>query len=376
MKIINSLKNRNIKKYLVLSAISVLIIYLILFIVINLVFSNESTNILKKYNINDISESFAINELNKQYMNLYLVILLFLLILFILITIYFLKALNKNEDEVKQMRRYLEEISNKNYSFDINNISESEYSNLKEDIYKIVVNLKEKSDMLENDREVLSNYLADISHQLRTPLMAISASTDAIIENEQNLDASTRKFIYNISNQLNQLNWLVDSLLKMAKLDTKSVQFIKKDVDVYTLIKRIENNMSIFLEQKNIELKLDIDEKIYMYVDERWMMEALENILKNSIEYSRENSVIYINCIKNPLYTLLTIKDHGIGISKKDLPRIFDKFYKGKNSSKNSFGIGLCLSKSIIQNHNGEISVESKLNEGTKFLVKIYNEKS
>lgn len=376
MKIINSLKNRNIKKYLVLSAISVLIIYLILFIVINLVFSNESTNILKKYNINDISESFAINELNKQYMNLYLVILLFLLILFILITIYFLKALNKNEDEVKQMRRYLEEISNKNYSFDINNISESEYSNLKEDIYKIVVNLKEKSDMLENDREVLSNYLADISHQLRTPLMAISASTDAIIENEQNLDASTRKFIYNISNQLNQLNWLVDSLLKMAKLDTKSVQFIKKDVNVYTLIKRIENNMSIFLEQKNIELKLDIDEKIYMYVDERWMMEALENILKNSIEYSRENSVIYINCIKNPLYTLLTIKDHGIGISKKDLPRIFDKFYKGKNSSKNSFGIGLCLSKSIIQNHNGEISVESKLNEGTKFLVKIYNEKS
>ena len=376
MKIINSLKNRNIKKYLVLSAISVLIIYLILFIVINLVFSNESTNILKKYNINDISESFAINELNKQYMNLYLVILLFLLILFILITIYFLKALNKNEDEVKQMRRYLEEISNKNYSFDINNISESEYSNLKEDIYKIVVNLKEKSDMLENDREVLSNYLADISHQLRTPLMAISASTDAIIENEQNLDASTRKFIYNISNQLNQLNWLVDSLLKMAKLDTKSVQFIKKDVNVYTLIKRIENNMSIFLEQKNIELKLDIYEKIYMYVDERWMMESLENILKNSIEYSRENSVIYINCIKNPLYTLLTIKDHGIGISKKDLPRIFDKFYKGKNSSKNSFGIGLCLSKSIIQNHNGEISVESKLNEGTKFLVKIYNEKS
>ena len=334
MKIINSLKNRNIKKYLVLSAISVLIIYLILFIVINLVFSNESTNILKKYNINDISESFAINELNKQYMNLYLVILLFLLILFILITIYFLKALNKNEDEVKQMRRYLEEISNKNYSFDINNISESEYSNLKEDIYKIVVNLKEKSDMLENDREVLSNYLADISHQLRTPLMAISASTDAIIENEQNLDASTRKFIYNISNQLNQLNWLVDSLLKMAKLDTKSVQFIKKDVNVYTLIKRIENNMSIFLEQKNIELKLDIDEKIYMYVDERWMMEALENILKNSIEYSRENSVIYINCIKNPLYTLLTIKDHGIGISKKIFQEYLINSIKAKIQAK------------------------------------------
>ena len=102
------------------------------------------------------------------------------------------------------------------------------------------------------------------------------------------------------------------------------------------------------------------------------MIEALENIIKNCIEHSKENSKIEIECTNNPLYTEIQIKDEGSGISKEDLPKIFDKFYKGKNSSSNSFGIGLSLAKSIIENHNGEILVETEENKGTRFIIILY----
>ena len=271
------------------------------------------------------------------------------------------------------MRVYLQEIANRNYSFDLDNISESEMSNLKEEIYKIILELKEKSENLADDRETLSNYLADISHQLRTPLMAITAMTDAIIENENNLDSDTRKFIYGISNQLNQINWLVNNLLKMAQLDTKSIVLNIEQTNLKELFDTIKDNFNIFLEEKNIEIIEHIDTNIIINIDKKWMIEAIENILKNCIEYSENNSTIKIKCNQNPLYTEISIEDHGKGIFKEDLPKIFDKFYKGKNSSSNSFGIGLSLAKSIIEGHNGEIAVKSDENRGTKFIIKLYN---
>ena len=206
MKIVDSLKNKKVKKFLIISILTIILAIVILSIICIVRYNTEKAQILEKYNINGIAESFAFDELDKQlYTNIYISVAI-ILVIFILITIYFFTALSKNEKEIKDMRVYLQEIANRNYSFDLESISESEMSNLKEEIYKIVLELKEKSENLANDRETLSNYLADISHQLRTPLMAITAMTDAIIENEDNLDNDTRKFIYGISNQLNQMN--------------------------------------------------------------------------------------------------------------------------------------------------------------------------
>ncbi len=373
MQIINSLKNKNIKKYLILSILTILIVNIIIISSMMLVFNNEKKNVINKYEVETLNQSFAINEINnKIYKYIYILIGTNILTLF-LITIYYLFSLNNNEREVKNIRKYLQELYEKNYNVDIQNISESEFSNLKSEIYKIVLELKEKSENLANDRETLSNYLADISHQIRTPLMAITAMTDAIIENEDNLDNDTKKFIFEISSQLNQINWLVDNLLKMAQLDTKTITMKQEQIDVKELFSTIQKNMNIFLEQKNQSLIINVKENINVYIDKKWMIEAIENILKNCIEHSKENSKIEIECIKNPLYTEIQIKDEGTGISKKDLPKIFDKFYKGKNSSSNSFGIGLSLAKSIIENHNGEISVESEENKGTRFIIKLYN---
>ena len=300
MQIINSLKNKNIKKYLILSILTILIVNIIIISSMMLVFNNEKKNVINKYEVETLNQSFAINEINnKIYKYIYILIGTNILTLF-LITIYYLFSLNNNEREVKNIRKYLQELYEKNYNVDIQNISESEFSNLKSEIYKIVLELKEKSENLANDRETLSNYLADISHQIRTPLMAITAMTDAIIENEDNLDNDTKKFIFEISSQLNQINWLVDNLLKMAQLDTKTITMKQEQIDVKELFSTIQKNMNIFLEQKNQSLIINVKENINVYIDKKWMIEAIENILKNCIEHSKENSKIEIECIKNP----------------------------------------------------------------------------
>ena len=137
-------------------------------------------------------------------------------------------------------------------------------------------------------------------------------------------------------------------------------------------MEKIEKNMSFFLELKNQKLIMSIDENLQITVDTKWTMEAIENIIKNCIEHSTQDSKIEINAEQNPLYVQIQIKDYGTGINQKDLPRIFDKFYKGEGASKNSFGIGLSLAKSIIENQNGEIMVQSKEKVGTTFTIKLY----
>lgn len=372
MQIINSLKNKNVKKYLIISIITIVIFTIAIYGILYFTQQRNIEQVLTKYEVLNLSESFALEEIQNQTYSLFYLLTGAIFIMLLLIVLYFLLALNKNEKDTKKIRKYLEDIANSNYQFDIENMSESEMSNLKSEIYKIVLELKEKTENLAKDRETLSNYLADISHQIRTPLMAISSMVDAIIENESKLDENTRKFIYGISRQLNQINWLVDNLLKMAQLDTKTVTFNKESTNLKALFEKIEKNMSVFLELKNQKLIMSIDENLQITVDTKWTMEAIENIIKNCIEHSDKDSVIEVNAEQNPLYVSIQIKDYGTGITQKDLPRIFDKFYKGEGASKNSFGIGLSLAKSIIENQNGEIMVQSKEKVGTTFTIKLY----
>ena len=372
MQIINSLKNKNVKKYLIISIITIVIFTIAIYGTLYLVQQRNIEQVLTKYEVLNLSESFALEEIQNQTYSLFYLLTGAIFVIFLLIVLYFLLALNKNEKDTKKIRKYLNEIANSNYQFDIENMSESEMSNLKSEMYKIVLELKEKTENLAKDRETLSNYLADISHQIRTPLMAISSMVDAIIENESKLDENTRKFIYEISRQLNQINWLVDNLLKMAQLDTKTVIFNKESINLKALFEKIEKNMSVFLELKNQKLIMSIDENLQITVETKWTMEAIENIIKNCIEHSTQDSKIEINAEQNPLYVQIQIKDYGTGINQKDLPRIFDKFYKGEGASKNSFGIGLSKTKSIIENQNGEIMVQSKEKAGTTFTIKLY----
>ena len=373
-QIINSLKNKNIKKYIIISFFTFIILNAVMLFIILFTYNYNINNIIENYNIEQLNENLALIDINKQLYNSIYLLIGINVIIYILIVIYFLYSLSEYEKEIQKIREYVEQVSNGEYQTDIKTFSESEISNLRNDFHKIFIEIREKSEMLSKDRNILSNYLTDISHQLRTPLMAISAMLDAIIENENNLDDYTKRFVYDISKQINQINWLTDDLLKMAQLDTKTIIFVKEETNIKELLQIVKENVEIFLEQKNIVLDIKSKKIINILIDKMWIIEAFENIIKNCIEHSDDNTKIEIICTENPLYIEISIADNGEGIDEKDLPHIFERFYKGRKSNK-GFGIGLSLAKSIIESQNGEIAVKNnEFSSGSIFTIKLYKE--
>lgn len=195
---------------------------------------------------------------------------------------------------------------------------------------------------------------------------------DNILENKQ-MDIQTRdEFIKDIKREIININFLVNSLLKLSKIDVNAVNFIKSDEYIEDILNKSRKNVAVLCDLKNIEINITGDKDCKIYCDSTWQVEAITNILKNCVEHSDENSKIDITYKQNQIYSKINITDYGSGIKDKDLPYIFERFYKGENSSYDSVGIGLALAKSIIENSNGHISVESELNKGTKFEIKYF----
>ena len=197
----------------------------------------------------------------------------------------------------------------------------------------------------------------------------MSIMLDNIKENP-NMDERTRQtFMHEISRQIEWIKWLVISLLKLAKLDSNTAVFNPKEIDVKELIGDVIKNLTIPLEIK--EQQIIIEGKDAKFIgDYNWQLEALTNIVKNCIEHTLENKNIYISYEENNFYTKIVIRDEGIGIDKQDLKHIFERFYKGKNASENSVGIGLALAKTIIEKDNGYILCTSEVGKGTTFEIK------
>ena len=181
------------------------------------------------------------------------------------------------------------------------------------------------------------------------------------------------EFIKDIKREITNIQFLIETLLKLSKLDANSVEFINKEVEVEEIIQRAVKNVAMICDLKNIKINITGNSKEKLLCDERWQIEAITNILKNAAEHSKNNSQIDINYTQNKAYTKIKIKDNGIGINEEDLKHIFERFYKGKNASKDSVGIGLALAKAIIEKNNGYITVTSKENEGTTFIIKSCN---
>ena len=273
--------------------------------------------------------------------------------------------------KIDGITKYIREINNRNYELKIKENAEDELSNLRNELYKITIMLKEEAENSKKDKKFLAKSLSDISHQIKTPLTSITIMLDEIKDNE-NMDAETRqKFIYEISRQAEKISFLSISLLKLSKLDSGTIEFEKKEYNLEELVKEAIRNLEIPLEIKNQEVISSLKEA-YIIGDYKWTLEAITNIIKNCIEHTKENKKIYVEIRETNVYTELIIRDEGEGIEEKDLKHIFDRFYKGKNSSENSFGIGLSLSKSILEKQNASITCASRLNEGTTFKIYFY----
>lgn len=339
--------------------------------IVEILNSSDKTNneILKEYGI-ELDKDSVILENNTDFQK-FIIIDISTLILFILIlSIIFFKYNHSESKKINEITKYIEEINRGNYKLNIEENTEDELSILKNELYKITIMLKEVAENSQKDKTTLKDSLSDISHQIKTPITSILIILDNILSDENMPEDIKKDFIKDIKREIINIKFLVESILKLSKIDSNSIKFIKKEVFIKDIINEAVKNVSMLSELKNIEIIVSGDDSIKTICDLKWQVEAITNILKNCIEHSYENRKIYINYNQNNMYTELKIEDNGTGIDAKDLPHIFERFYKGKNSSSDSVGIGLALSKSIIESNNGYIQVDSELNKGTTFIIK------
>lgn len=331
--------------------------------------NNVKTNTFNRYSF-DLDGIVLIKE-NKTIFVSYFIILLFIYLIICLVYLTIIINNDKKKDkEINEVIKIIEEINNKNYSFKMKDINEEDLSLLKNEIYKTTIMLNEISEISKKDKKELEESLEDISHQLKTPLTSILIMIDTLLDDED-MDQNTREdFLRNMKREVMNINFLVKSILKLSRLDTNTVKFISKKESVKEIIKEAILNVSLLSDLKNVKIETNLSDS-FITCDYKWQIEALTNILKNSIEHSYENNKVLIESSENNAYVKITIKDFGSGIAKEDINHIFERFYKGKDSDYDSIGIGLALSKSIIEKQNGKISVESS-DDGTTFTIKYF----
>lgn len=329
---------------------------------------DSSENILEKYGYDD--ELSYIKELreniNKNLINTSVLIGIFGIASLSI----FMRYVLIQEKELKEINEYIKEVNNKNYSLKIEDNKDGELSRLRNELYKTTVILREAAENSEEEKEKLSIAIADISHQLKTPLTSIRIMLDNISDNPDMPQEIREDFIQDISKQVEHMSSLVISLLKIAKFDAGTIKMENEEIDAKKLIDSVINNLAILIEIKEIEVITKIDEKAIFIADYKWQQEALTNILKNAIEHSQPKSNIYIIVENTSIFLKIKIKDEGQGIEQKDLKHIFERFYRAKNCNEDSIGIGLSLAKTIIEQNNGYIKATSEVGKGTLFEIK------
>ena len=275
--------------------------------------------------------------------------------------------------ELEKLSVYLREISSGNNSLDVRDNQEGELSILKNDIYKVTLMLSEHRSLLQRDKIQLTDAISDISHQLKTPLTSMTVMAD-LLSAPDLPPAKRTEFTHHIRIQLERIDWLVSSLLKLSKMDAKSIPFKKDRIPMKELIQKALEPVSIPMDIKGQTVSIAGDDDVSFIGDFNWTAEAVINILKNGVEHTPEGGAIAITFSENALFTEIVISDNGKGIPKEDLPYIFKRFYKGKNAGEGSIGIGLAMAHSIIASQNGVIDVTSDSEKGTQFRVKFYKQ--
>lgn len=276
---------------------------------------------------------------------------------------------SKRYKEISRLNDYLSLVCSGSFDLDIKNNTEGELSILQNNLYKVITQLKTQNEVIEADKVYLADSLADISHQLKTPLTSMLVVSE-LLENET--DADKRKEFTEIINiQCEKMSWLIQTLLKLSKLDAGTVEIGTDALEIRTVIDESIKPFLLTLDLRNITVNKNITD-FSVTGDMNWSTEALQNIIKNCIEHTSDGGRLEIETDETTLFGRVIICDNGCGIAKDDLPHIFERFYHGKNASSESIGIGLALSKAILNKENASISVTSEENEGTQFEIKFY----
>lgn len=254
---------------------------------------------------------------------------------------------------------------------EIENTDEGEFGILQSEVYKVVALLREKYSAEKKQKLYMSDMLSDISHQIKTPLTAIQLMTE-LLEQAELDDKKRLRYAEKIDSQVTRITWLIRNLLTLSQLEAGVLEMKFNTVSLDKIVEQLRNSLDIMAELKGVELDINIPHGIMIKADTHWLREALMNLVKNCVEHTDEGGNVRISAEQNNLFICLKVEDNGSGISEKDLPHIFERFYKAENASAQSVGIGLSLAKQIISAHNGTLSADSVLGEGTRFTVKLY----
>lgn len=252
------------------------------------------------------------------------------------------------------------------------NYAEGELSILQDELSKMTLRLTEAADALTRDKKYLSDAMADISHQLRSPLTSVHLILSML--RETNLPPERRmELLQELTQLLARMDWLIESLLKMSKMDAGTAYLKHVSVPVSQLFKDACEPLLIPFELREQTLLVHQETGNERFTgDLSWSVEALLNILKNCMEHTPAGGTISMSCRENTIFTEIIIEDNGSGFSQKDLPHLFERFYKGENAGEQSVGIGLALARMIISQQNGTLKAENRMEGGARFILKFY----
>ena len=243
---------------------------------------------------------------------------------------------------------------------------EDEFSKLQDEIYKTVTTLYQTRDAALKAKNNFAENLYNIAHQLKTPITSISLSAQMMKENP------SPRHLEQILKQLSGLTHLEEALLLLSRIDAGTLTLERTEVDVFTVLMLAADNLQELFAEADVRVDIPESGSVLIRADMEWTMEAFINLFKNCMEHTPAGGVVHCSYEQNPLYTQIRIWDTGTGFPKKDIPHLFQRFYRGENAKGNGIGIGLAISKAIIEGQNGTISADNLPDGGACFEIRIY----
>lgn len=284
-------------------------------------------------------------------------------LVFLAVTYYRYKRISDITYEIDKILRGCGGINFKSFK-------EGELSILSDRVEKLVAILNQQKETLQKDKIYLSDSIADISHQLKTPLTAINL----ILTRMRKSDLSREErmsLVRELSKLTERTQWLISVLLKISKIDTGTLVMNKEEIEVKDLVKKAYEPVAVAMDLKDQRFISDCGE-CKINADFQWTCEAVANVIKNCMEHTPEGGYVKVTAKETNIYTEIAVEDSGKGIDNEDLPHIFERFYRGKDSDPNSVGIGLALARMIISGQEGTIKAQNKREGGAKFIIRFY----
>lgn len=272
-----------------------------------------------------------------------------------------------------QLSRRLDELLHHPEPEDFSDYSEGELAILKNELSKLTLRLSQQNLALEEDKRRLADSMADISHQLRSPLTSLSL-IHTLLQEPGLSSERYRQLLRDLSQQLARMDWLIESMLKISRMDAGTVRFSPAEITARQLVDDAAATLLVPMELKGVAFEAQYPPgTVTLTADPAWTAEALSNVIKNCMEHTPPGGQITVTIRDNTLYTEFTVEDTGSGFCREDIPHLFERFYKGKNASGNSVGIGLALSRLIVSHQNGTLKAENRTPHGARFTFRFYH---